>query len=106
MESQYEKLLPFHAYLEDITSQFKYVTFHYLSSSWNNFANALKTLASIIAMPEGIMISPLQVQKESRPTHCYHIELAMEGDSNKVRLWYYDIWCILKHGLLFKWDNK
>jgi len=101
-----EKLQPFHAHLEELASQFQYITFHYLPRAKNNLADALATLASMVDMSEGITMTPFQVQKQDKPTHCYHIELASTEDPELANCWYYDIWRLLKHGRYPEGSNK
>jgi hypothetical protein len=101
-----EKLQPFHAHLEELASQFEDITFHYLPRVKNNLADALATLASMVDMPEGITMTPFLVQKQDQPTHCYHVELVTTEDPELVNYWYYDIWCLLKHGKYPEGSNK
>ena len=40
---------------------------------------------------------PFLVQKQDKPTHCYHIKLITKEDPELANYWHYDIWHLLKH---------
>jgi len=61
-----EHLKPYQGYLKELTRKLDKVTYTPLPRSYNQFADALATLASIINVPEGAPIKPLIIQQKSQ----------------------------------------
>ena len=68
------KLRPYHAYLELPVGRFDDLSYTNLPRVQNQFADALATLASMIDIPEGVIVSPLLVETRSVPAYCCLID--------------------------------
>ena len=68
------KLRPYHAYLELLVGRFDNLSHTYLPRVQNQFVDALATLASMIDIPEGVVVRPLLVETRSVPTYCCLID--------------------------------
>ncbi|MDN4193086.1 hypothetical protein DDE03_10975, partial [Bifidobacterium longum subsp. longum] len=56
------KLVPYHEYLEDLTENFKDISFTYTPRMKNQFADALATLASMVSITKENLIEPLEFE--------------------------------------------
>ena len=65
------KLRPYHAYLELLVGRFDDLSYTHLPRAQNQFADALATLASMIDIPEGVVVRPLLVETRSVPAYCF-----------------------------------
>lgn len=83
-----EKLIPYHEYLEELIKQFKAISFTYMKRTRNQFADALATLASMIEIPEGVDVRPIEVMQQDSPSYCNQIE---EAATPGGLPWYHDI---------------
>ena len=83
------KLRPYHAYLELLVRGFDDLSYTHLPRAHNQFADAMTTLASMIHIPEGVVVRPLLVETRSVPAYCCLID---ESGFDDGLLWYYDIY--------------
>ena len=83
------KLRPYHAYLELLVGRFDDLSYTHLPRVQNQFADALATVASMIDIPEGVVVCPLLVETRSVPTYCCLID---ESGFDDDLLWYHDIY--------------
>ena len=58
------KLRPYHAYLELLVGRFDDLSYTHLPRAQNLFVDALATLASMIDIPKGVVVCPLQLRLE------------------------------------------
>lgn len=63
-------------------------TYTHLPRAQNQFVDALITLASMIDIPEGVVVRPLLVETRDVSAYYYLIDDSMFGDGLP---WYYDI---------------
>ena len=89
------KLRPYHAYLELLVGRFDDLSYTHLPRVHNQFADALATLASMIDIPEGVVVRPLLVETRSVPTYCCLID---ESGFDDGLPWYRDIYQFLRYG--------
>ena len=89
------KLRPYHAYLELLVGRFDDLSYTHLPREQNQFADALATLASMIDIPEGVVVRPLLVEIRSVPTYCC---LIYESGFDDGLPWYHDIYQFLRYG--------
>ena len=68
------KLRPYHAYLELLVGRFDDLSYSYLPRAQNQFAIAMATLASMIEIPEGVVVRPLLVETKSVLAYCCLID--------------------------------
>ena len=83
------KLKPYHAYLELLVGRFDYLSYTHLPRAHNQFADALAILASMIDIPEGVVVRPLLVETKSVPAYCCLIDKSGFDDGPP---WYHDIY--------------
>ena len=93
------KLKPYHAYLELLVRRFYDQSYTHLPRAQNQFADALATLASMIDIPEGVVVRPLLVETRSVPTYCCLIDESGHDDGLP---WYHDIYQFLIYGTYSK----
>ena len=89
------KLRPYHAYLELLVGRFDDLSYTHLPRAQNQFADALATLASMIDIPEGVVVRPLLVETRSVPAYCCLID---ESGFDDGLPWYHDIYQLLRYG--------
>ena len=89
------KLRPYHAYLELLVDKFDDLCYTHLPRAHNQFIDALATLASMIDIPEGVVVRPLLVETRSVPAYCCLIDELGFDDGLK---WYHDIYQFLRYG--------
>ena len=89
------KLRPYHAYLELLVGRFDDLSYTHLPRAQNQFVDALSTLASMINIPEGVVVCPLLVETRSVPAYCYLID---ESELDDGLPWYHDIYQFLRYG--------
>ena len=89
------KLRPYHAYLELLVGRFDNLSYTHLPRVQNQFADALATLASMIDIPEGVVVLPLLVETRSVPAYCFLIDESGFVDGLP---WYHDIYQFLRYG--------
>ena len=80
------KLVPYHQHLTELVEKFKAISFAYIPRTENQFADALATLASMIKIPDGIEIQPMNIEVEKRPAFCL-----VTDEIKEQKPWYYDI---------------
>lgn len=77
-----EKEVPYHVYLEELIKKFERIKFTYLSRTKNQFADALATLASMVEIPEGVKMRPIEVEQRDEPRwYCNQIREEKEKDN-------------------------
>ena len=89
------KLRPYHAYSELLVGRFDDLSYTHLPRVQNQFADALATLASMIDIPEGVVVRPLLVKTGSVPAYCCLIDESGFVDGLP---WYHDIYQFLRYG--------
>ncbi len=57
-----EKFLDYHECLQILSKSFEYLTFDYIGRRRNNFTDALATLASMIDIPQGVDMTPIEIE--------------------------------------------
>ena len=83
------KLRPYHAYLELLVERFDDLSYTHLPRAQNQFADALDILASMIDVPEGVVVRPLLV--ETTVVHAYCCLIDEYGFDDGL-WWYHDIY--------------
>ena len=63
-------LKSYHAYLELLVERFDDLSYNHLPRAQNRFADALATLASMIDIPEGVVVRPLLIETRSVSAYC------------------------------------
>ena len=71
------------------------MSYTHLPRAQNQFADALAALASMIGIPEGVVVRPLLVETRSVPAYCCLID---ESGFDDGLSWYYDIYQFLRYG--------
>ena len=89
------KLRPYHAYLELLVERFEDLSYTHLPKAHNQFFDDLATLASMIDIPEGVVVRPLLVETRVVPTYCCLIN---ESSFNDGLPWYHDIYQFIRYG--------
>ena len=90
------KLRPYHVYLELLVVRFDDLRYTHMPKAWNQFANALATLASMIDIPANATVRPLLIESRSAPAYCCLID-DIEPDDGLP--WYHDIYHFLRLGV-------
>ena len=88
------KLRPYNAYLELLVERFDDLSYTHLSRVQNQFVDALATLASMIDIPEGVVVHPLLVETRVVPAYCCLID---ESGFDDGLPWYHDIYQFLRY---------
>ena len=70
------------------------MSYTHLPRAQNQFADALATLASMIDIPEGVVVRPLLVETRSVPAYCCLID---ESGFDDGLPWYHDIYQFLRY---------
>ncbi|XP_077242529.1 uncharacterized protein LOC143883048 [Tasmannia lanceolata] len=83
------RLIPYNTYLESLVKKFRSITFTHLSRIRNHFADALATLAAMLAISATMEVQPLAVRLQWAPAHVNTIEISTRCPYGK--LWYTDI---------------
>lgn len=102
------KLIPYHRYLEEVIVRFRKITFSYMPRTKNKFADALATLASMIKIPEGRDIHPVEIETRDRPAYCLFLEeefCMMAEDEPDQKPWYHDIKTFIREIKSSEWDT-
>ncbi|XP_070008157.1 uncharacterized protein [Nicotiana sylvestris] len=90
-ETRNVKLIPYKKHVEDLNKRFKSIEFRYIPRCYNELADALATLASMLPYPGNARIDPLEIQIRERHGYCNTIEAAPN-----TQPWYHDIKTFLK----------
>lgn len=85
--------MSYHYSLLDLAKKFRSVEFRHIPCARNIFTDALATLSSMIQHPDELVIEPIQIHLQEKPTHCLVVEKSLDG-----RPWYSDIKEFLKIG--------
>ena len=88
-------LRPYHAYLELLVGRFDDLSYTHLPRVHNQFTDALTTLASMIDIPEGVVVRLLLVETRIIPAYCFLIDVSGFDDGLQ---WYHDIYQFLRYG--------
>ena len=88
------KLRPYHVYLELLVGRFDDLSYTHLPRAQNQFADALATLASMIDIPEGVVVCSLLVETISVPAYCFLID---ESGFDDGLPWYHHIYQFLRY---------
>ena len=64
-----EHLKPYQQYLEDLTKTFDDIGYTIIPRAQNQFANTLATLASMVEIPEGVWMRPLEIEQSYGMVH-------------------------------------
>lgn len=75
---KHANLIPYQQCLIELVERFDEVTLTHLYRDQNSFANALATLATMIDIPEGETVCPIEVTQRDQPAYCYHIGIAAQ----------------------------
>ena len=78
------KLRPYHAYLDLLVARFEDLRYTHLPRAQNQFADALATLASMIAIPADTTVRPLLID---------------DTEPDDGLPWYHDIYHFLRLGV-------
>ena len=89
------KLRSYHAYLELLVGRFDDLSYTHLPRARNQFVNALATLASMIDIPEGVVVRLLLVETRSVPAYYCLID---ESGFDDGLPWYHDTYQFLRCG--------
>ncbi|WKA03162.1 hypothetical protein VitviT2T_021288 [Vitis vinifera] len=89
------KLRPYHAYLELLVGRFDDLRYTHLPRAYNQFVDALATLASMIDIPTDTVVRHLLIESRSVPTYCCLID---EAEFDDGLPWYHDIYQFLRLG--------
>ena len=87
------KLRPYHAYLELLVGRFDNLSYTQLPRAQNQFADALATLASMIDIPNRVVVRPLLVDTRVVSAYCCLIN---ESGFDDGLSWYHDIYQFLR----------
>ena len=86
--TRYEKLKPYHAYLDLLVDRFDELRYVHLPRAENRFADVLATLASVIEIPTAVTVRPLLI--ETRSALAYYCLIGDIKDQNELP-WYHNI---------------
>ena len=86
-----EHLKPYQQYLENLTKTFDKIEYTIIPRAQNQFADALATLASMVAIPEGVWTQPLEIEQSYEEMHKGKTETLVMTIKGKEVPWYYDI---------------
>lgn len=53
---------------------FDYLSFTYMARSRKQFADALETLASMLEIPSGVEVRPIEVEQRDEASYCNQVE--------------------------------
>lgn len=82
-----EMFLDYHECLQILFKSFKHLTFDYIGKRRNSFTDALATLASMIDIPQGAEMTPIEIEQRVESTYCLQV---INIDLNK-ELWFLNI---------------
>ena len=88
------KLRSYHAYLELLVGGFDDLSYTHLPKAHKQFADALATFASMIAISEGVVVRPVLAETRSVPVYCFLID---ESWFDNGMSWYHDIYQFLRY---------
>ena len=94
-----EHLKPYQQYLEDLTKTFDKIEYTIIPRAQNQFVNALDTLASMVEIPEGVWMRPLEIEQSYGMVHKEKIEASVLVIKEEGIPWYYDIMKFLELGV-------
>ena len=60
---------PYQQYLEDLTKTFDKIEYTIIPRAQNQFVDALATLASMVEIPKGVWIRPLEIERSYEEVH-------------------------------------
>ena len=86
------KLRPYHAYLELLVGRFDNLSYNQPLRVQNQFADALATLASMIDIPNRVVVRPLLVETRVVSAYCCLINESWFDDGLP---WYHNIYHFL-----------
>ncbi|XP_049387208.1 uncharacterized protein LOC125851463 [Solanum stenotomum] len=87
------KLLPYKQCVEDLSKRFRSIEFRYIPIIYNELADTLATLASMLPYPGNTCITPLEIQLRDQHGYCNTLEV--ESDCEP---WYLHIKNFLQTG--------
>ncbi|XP_070019991.1 uncharacterized protein [Nicotiana sylvestris] len=85
------KLIPYRQHVKDLSKHSKSIEFRYIPCFYNELADVLTTLASMLPYPGNAHINPLEIQVRERHGYCNTVEAELN-----VQPWYHDIKRFLK----------
>lgn len=65
--------MDYHECLQILSKSFEYLTSNYIGRRRNNFVDSLATLASMIAIPQGVDKTPIEI--EQRNELAYYLQI-------------------------------
>nr|XP_009804128.1 PREDICTED: uncharacterized protein LOC104249404 [Nicotiana sylvestris] len=74
-ETRDVKLIPYRQHVEDLSKRFKSIDFRYIPRFYNELADALATLSSMLPYPGNVRIDPLEIQIRERHGYCSTVEI-------------------------------
>ncbi|XP_075084958.1 uncharacterized protein LOC142168201 [Nicotiana tabacum] len=80
------KILPYMHCIKALCKQFMKIEFKNLPRIWNEFADVLATLSSMIQHPDNNYIDPIEVEIRDQHAYCFHVDEEPDG-----KPWYHDI---------------
>ena len=91
-------MMPVASCVNHMISKFRNITITYLPLAYNQFAEALATLASVVKLPEGDDMQQLHIEVCGVPTYCMNIEecISVEVKADG-KPWYHDIKAYIKN---------
>ncbi|XP_070017996.1 uncharacterized protein [Nicotiana sylvestris] len=74
------KILPYLYLVQELMKRFTKIELRYVPRVYNEFADALATLSSMIQHPDKNFIDPISVRIYTQPAYCAHVEEEMNGN--------------------------
>ena len=72
-----EHLKPYQQYLEDLTKTFDKIEYTIIPRAQNQFVDTLATLASMVEIPKGVWIRPLEIEQSYGMVHKEKTEVSV-----------------------------
>ncbi|XP_009761584.1 uncharacterized protein [Nicotiana sylvestris] len=73
------KLIPYRQCVRDLSKRFKYIEFRYIPRFYNELANALAAIASMLPYPGNTHTDPLEIKVGNQHGYCNTIETEPYG---------------------------
>ncbi|XP_016445006.2 uncharacterized protein LOC107770240 [Nicotiana tabacum] len=80
------KILSYLHCVKELCKKFSKIEFKHIPRIYNEFADALPTLSSMIQHPDKNYVDHIEIEVGDQHAYCFHVDEEPDG-----KLWYYDI---------------